>query len=92
MSVKGKTKETRPAPWSGPREPSPRASRTKETRAPKSRARRRAWEQVGGRMSVKVLSLKDNRGKIRLSRRAALTDAAAAAAAAASVSATPPAA
>jgi hypothetical protein len=31
-------------------------------------------------MSVKVLSLKDNRGKIRLSRRAALQDAAAAAA------------
>ena len=40
-------------------------------------------------MSVKVLSLKDNRGKIRLSRRAALQDAAAAAAA---VAATPPAA
>ena len=42
----------------------------------------RGGGQVGGRMSVKVLALKDSRGKIRLSRRAALADAAAAAAAA----------
>ncbi len=45
--------------------------------------------QVGGRMDVKVLSLKDNRGKIRLSRRAALQDAALAAA---TMGVTPPAA
>jgi hypothetical protein len=40
-------------------------------------------------MDVKVLSLKDNRGKIRLSRRAALQDAALAAA---TLGVTPPAA